>query len=383
MTRFLTFISLYLLVYGGMHAYFLVKLRAALSLGRAQSVVLILFLLLMVLSPMLMWRLADFELGKAIGPVALLTYSWMGFVFLFCSAYLVMDLYSVLLRLVGSIAPEFAALRTSHRGLTLAVVILLSIGISVHGYYAAREIRVERVAVYSDKLPDHIDTYRIVQISDVHLGVMVQNDWFRRVVQRINALQPDLVVATGDIIDRHVDGAEEFSEIFSLLNANAAKYAITGNHEFFAGIEKAVTFLHNSGFTVLRGERVTLGGWLNLVGVDDRAGERFAALQGSSESELLQEEPANTFTLFLKHQPIILTESVGHYDLQLSGHIHQGQIFPFIYLTRLFYPVESGMNELKKGSKLYVSRGTGTWGPPIRFLAPPEITVFDIMHPGD
>jgi predicted MPP superfamily phosphohydrolase len=383
MTRFLAFISLYLLVYGGMHAYFFVKVKTALSSGRASSVVLILFLVLMVLSPMLMWRLADFELGRAIAPIALLTYTWMGFVFLFCSAYLLMDLYSLLLKLIGSFAPEIAALRSSHRGLTLTVVILLCLCISVYGYFAAREIRVERVPVYSKKLPENIDNFRIVQISDVHLGVMIQNDWFRRVVQRINTLQPDLIVATGDIIDRHVDGAEEFSEIFSLLNANAAKYAVTGNHEFFAGIEKAVTFLQDSGFTVLRGERVTLGGWLHLVGVDDRAGDRFGGLQGSSESELLLEEPANSFTLLLKHQPIIATESVGHYDLQLSGHIHQGQIFPFIYLTRLFYPVESGMNELEKGSKLYVSRGSGTWGPPIRFLAPPEITVFDIMHSGD
>ncbi len=378
MTRFLVFISLFLLVYGAMHAYLFIKVKRALKPGRAASALLILFLLLMVLSPMLMWRLADIDLEQAIRPVAILTYGWMGFVFLFCSSYLAVDLYGLLLRLLKCVSPQMAALRSANRGLTLAVVTLLCTGIAIHGYYAAREIRVERVALFSDKVPPHVDSYRIVQISDVHLGVMVDDEWFGKVVRRINALKPDMVVATGDIIDRHVDGAESFARIFNALAADAKKYAVTGNHEFFAGVDRAVAFLQQSGFTVLRGEGASVAGWLYIAGVDDRAGGRFNALQGMDETALLRTVPAGRYTLFLKHQPLIEADSLGRYDLQLSGHIHKGQIFPFTYLTRLFYPAASGMNELEGGSKLYVSRGTGTWGPPIRFLAPPEITLFEL-----
>ncbi|HKZ17475.1 MAG TPA: hypothetical protein VJ161_08435 [Geobacteraceae bacterium] len=99
-----------------------------------------------------------------------------------------------------------------------------------------------------------------------------------------------------------------------------------------------------------------------------------------AEKDLLRQLPNSRFTLFLKHRPVVEKGSAGLFDLQLSGHIHKGQIFPFNLVTRLFYPVKTGFSHLQGNAALYVSRGTGTWGPPVRFLAPPEITVIDLVH---
>ena len=131
---------------------------------------------------------------------------------------------------------------------------------------------------------------------------------------------------------------------------------------------------------MLRGEALTLAGLISIAGVDDPAGGRFGLSKNVAEKTLLAKLPRETFTLLLKHRPTIDGESLGLFDLQLSGHTHRGQIFPFGLITRLVFPYHSGYYQLAKDSRLYASRGAGTWGPPIRFLAPPEVTVIDLIH---
>ena len=154
---------------------------------------------------------------------------------------------------------------------------------------------------------------------------------------------------------------------------------MTGNHEFYAGLAQALAFTTRAGFRVLRGEAVTMPGVMNVVGVDDPSGPGYGS-SSKGERELLSGEKNGMFTLFLKHRPSVGKESLGLFDLQLSGHLHGGQIFPFRYLTRLFYPFVEGLYRLPGGRSLYVSRGSGTWGPPIRFLAPPEVTIIDVKR---
>jgi hypothetical protein len=119
---------------------------------------------------------------------------------------------------------------------------------------------------------------------------------------------------------------------------------------------------------------------LNLAGVDDPAGQTLGLAAGLPEKELLSSLPRDKFTVFLRHRPIVDRDSLGLFDLQISGHTHKGQIFPFVILTRFFFPYYSGFFELPGRAVLYVSRGSGTWGPPIRFLAPPEVTVYELVH---
>jgi hypothetical protein len=157
------------------------------------------------------------------------------------------------------------------------------------------------------------------------------------------------------------------------------KYAITGNHEFYAGLDQALNFTRSAGFTVLSGEAVSIPGLINIAGVDDPAGSMLGLSPAVSEEKLLTGLPRGLFTLLLKHRPLIDKKAVGLFDLQLSGHVHKGQIFPFSIITWLYYPLHAGRLDLPGHALLYVSRGAGTWGPPIRFLSPPEVTVVELL----
>jgi len=134
------------------------------------------------------------------------------------------------------------------------------------------------------------------------------------------------------------------------------------------------------GFTVLRGETYDIAGIITVVGIDDPTGKYFGLYRGVSEKTLLSHNSNKKFVLLLKHMPVVSKEAVGLFDLQLSGHTHGGQIFPFSLITRLFFPYHAGLIPLSHGSQLYVSRGSGTWGPPIRFLSPPEVTLIKLVH---
>jgi hypothetical protein len=146
----------------------------------------------------------------------------------------------------------------------------------------------------------------------------------------------------------------------------------------YAGLSQSVDFTNRAGFKLLRSEFVTAGGMINIVGIDDPVVTRVAGYRQAGEKSLLQKAEADKFTLLLKHRPDVDSESLGLFDLQLSGHVHKGQIFPFNLLTWLFYPVKTGLAFYPQNSALYVSRGTGTWGPPVRFLAPPEVTIIEL-----
>ncbi|MFA6464649.1 MAG: hypothetical protein WCT30_02770, partial [Desulfurivibrionaceae bacterium] len=167
-------------------------------------------------------------------------------------------------------------------------------------------------------------------------------------------------------------------ELLAAYNPRLGKFAITGNHEFYAGLQEALDFTRESGFTLLRQQRVTVGG-INIVGVDDPTVKASDHEPVVSEHEFLAAQPKENFTLLLKHRPDIDPNSVGLFDLQLSGHTHKGQIFPFNLLTWFFYPHRAGELTRLHSGFLYLSRGTGTWGPPIRFLAPPEVTIIDLV----
>lgn len=150
---------------------------------------------------------------------------------------------------------------------------------------------------------------------------------------------------------------------------------MTGNHEAYAGLKDALAFTERAGFVTLRGRAVTVAGLLDVAGVDDPA-----VASGGSERDLLASLPRDRFTLLLKHRPRVDPDAVGLFDLQLSGHTHDGQIFPFTVVVRLAHPTMAGRYPLSQGSELYVSRGSGTWGPPFRVGAPPEVTIVELVR---
>lgn len=378
----LAFFAVYLLVYGGLHLHFFLKVQAAFHLQGIAVIALSLWLLVMFIAPMAVWRLESIGLHSLVKPLAFLGYSWMGFLFLFFCIAISLDLAQLLIK-GAAILFSFAsaALLVSSKSLFFASLVA-ALAVAGWGVLAARTIRVEQVTVELPNVPAAAGSYRIVQISDVHLGVMTNREWLDEVIATVNGLKPDLIVATGDIIDSHVDGSREFAAALRRLQARDGIYAIPGNHEQYAGIERSLAFFRDADFVPLRDELAQVQPWLTLVGVDDQDRHHTAeAAKPDQEVPLLHRaRDGGGVVLLLKHQPVIATTSLGLFDLQLSGHVHQGQIYPFRYLTRLAYRVETGLTALEKGSYLYLNRGTGTWGPPMRVLAPPEITLIELRH---
>jgi predicted MPP superfamily phosphohydrolase len=374
------FFFVFFTLYAGMHLYALLKIRAAFAPAVMPSILLSIIMVILVFSPVIVRQSERHGLELFARLFSYIGYTWMGVLFLFFAASIVIDAYNVLTHLAGLIAKsDLSHLRPSSK-YSFMVPFLVSLTISVYGYFEAKDIRTERLVIRTSKIPSEIGSLKIVQISDVHIGLIVRGERLKKIIDRVNDEKPDILVSTGDLVDGQINSIQGISEMFMEIKPKYGKFAITGNHEFYAGLSHALEFTRESGFTILRGEGIEVGGFLNIVGVDDPAGRPFRLYKEVSERELLLDFRNNKFTLFLKHRPLINKESIGLFDLQLSGHAHKGQIFPFSILTRLYYPLHAGSHVLPDNSYIYVSRGSGTWGPPIRFLSRPEVTIIELIH---
>lgn len=375
----LFFVSFFTL-YGLLHLYVFLKARAALGLHVGAGSIVILFMLLMVAAPVLVRFSESAGLELLARVMAYAGYTWMGVLFLMVCSSIAIDLYRLLVYLVQLVPGiDLSRISFSPRHYFVAIV-ALSLGITVYGYFEARQIRVERIVIRSPKIPADVSPLRIAQVSDIHIGLIVRHDRLRRIIDRVKEVKPDLFLSTGDLVDGQINSLEGLGDILKEVNPRYGKYAITGNHEFYAGLSQALEFTEKAGFTILRGKVVPVGDFMTIAGVDDPAGSGLRRGDGEIERELLRKVPTGRFTLLLKHRPDVEQESAGLFDLQLSGHVHKGQVFPFRLFTRLAYPMYAGFYQLTTGSHLYVSRGTGTWGPPIRFLTPPEVTLIELVH---
>jgi len=260
------------------------------------------------------------------------------------------------------------------------IALTVSLLVAIYGHLEALTIRTERITITTPKIPKELGKLRIVQISDVHLGLIVRGCRLEKILREVRAARPDILVSTGDLLDGQINDVSKTVDSFRLINTPHGKFAVTGNHEFYAGLERSLSFMKEVGFTVLRGETRDIRGVVLVAGVDDETANRFGLSNGMAEAELLSNLPRDRFVLFLKHRPLFHRGSDRLFDLQLSGHTHGGQIFPFSLIIKMLYPVDAGLLALNDGALLYVSPGSGTWGPPMRFFAPPEVTVVDLIH---
>lgn len=367
----LSFLSVAFTIYGSMHVYAFSKVWQVLPHSAGLAWVLTLAGLVMTLSPLMLWQLSRQNWHGLTFFASWVVYLWLGFMFLFCCTALVFDAVNLLSTLMGGRWPLNAATG-------LSSVAFIALALMGYGFIAARQIQVEEIKIATPKLSPTIGRVTIAQISDLHLGVMLGDEFLQRVITRLREIKPDIVVATGDVIDGQGDDLNALARRFHSLQPPMGLFAITGNHEYFAGLESSLRFLRNAGFTVLRGEAATAGGVI-LVGIDDHtAGASLHQEVRTDTGKALASASRDDFIVLLKHQPVVDAETP--FDLQLSGHIHGGQIFPFGILPWLSYRVHSGLTRLADGRWLYVSRGTGTWGPPIRLFAAPEITLITIEH---
>lgn len=380
MGRMIMFLFIFFSLYGAMHLYVFVKVKRSIKMSSGSTVVLIIFMVVMLLAPVIIRISEKHEFELFARYMAYFGYTWMGFLFIFVSAALALDIGQLLLHVGRFILQrDFPYLAVSSRH-SFLIVFLFSLVITGYGAFEAVSIRLEHVTIKTDKIPKTVGRLRIAQISDVHLGLVVGVNRLGKIIRQIEAAKPDILLSTGDLVDGQMDDPSNFADMLRKINTAHGKFAVTGNHEFYAGISRSLDFIEKAGFRILREESVIVSEWLNMVGVDDAVGKRYGVGKKISEKELMSRFSDGKFTLLMKHRPLVDDEAVGLFDLQLSGHTHKGQIFPFNLITMLFYPADAGFFLLDKNASLYVSRGSGTWGPPIRFLSPPEVTLIELVR---
>ena len=376
MTLFFFFIFF---VYGGVHVYAFLKARQALGFGWAVGAPLALFMFAMVGAIFLIRTLERHDFELAARTLSWITYLWMAAIFLFFCGSLAFEIANLLLRVPAWLGIKSAFIRPLAPRFTFAVSLALSFLICLYGYFDAQNIRTERLIIETDKLPKGMDRFTIAQISDVHLGLIMRCDRLVSILEVVKAAKPDVFISTGDLVDAQINHLSGLRELLQEIKPRYGKYAITGNHEYYAGIDTALEFTRQSGFTMLRGESRDIGP-IVIAGVDDRTSVQVNRGRPLTDLDTLSKLDRKKFVLFLKHQPHPDVNAIGFFDLALSGHTHKGQIWPFTYLSRRAHPLHAGRYDIGKGSIIYVSRGTGTWGPPIRFLAPPEVTVIELVR---
>ncbi|MFI8369211.1 metallophosphoesterase [Streptomyces sp. NPDC085466] len=236
--------------------------------------------------------------------------------------------------------------------------------------------RVKRVTVPLAKLPRAAHGYRIAVVSDIHLGPILGRAHSQRIVDAINATQPDLIAVVGDLVDGTVEDLGSAAEPLARLRARHGSFFVTGNHEYFSGADAWVDHVRDLGMRPLRNERLEIPAGFDLAGVDDVAGESEG--RGPDFGRALGDRDRSRAAVLLAHQPIVIDDAVAHgVDLQLSGHTHGGQLWPGNFLAELANPTVAGL-ERYGDTQLYVSRGAGAWGPPVRVGAPSDTTIVQL-----
>ncbi|MGI8816721.1 MAG: metallophosphoesterase [Pseudonocardia sp.] len=310
--------------------------------------------------------------------------AYVGYVWLVLALYLAMVLVVLELPrlLVGRHDP---ARRRALARLFGGVAAVLALGTVGYGLQAARPPRMVRREVTLDRLDPAMDGVTIAVLADIHLGPINDRPFLADVVAAVNAQRPDLVAIVGDLVDGTV--ARLGPTAAALRDLVAPTFFVTGNHEYYSGAAAWCEFLPTLGVRVLRNERVAVGRLgavpgaptFDLAGIDDRTAAR-SGVPGHGanlDAALVGRDPSRPVVL-LAHQPVLVDQAARHdVDLQISGHTHGGQILPLGYVVLLDQPVLAGLTRVGR-TWLYVTRGVGFWGPPVRVGAPPELTLLTL-----
>jgi len=299
---------------------------------------------------------------------------WLGAMVYFFLILLVIDV----LRLVNSIIPFFplffsagyeAAQPTAIAILGFVVLIVIA------GFINALKPRVKTLDLVIHKNVNPTKLMNIVVASDIHLGTLIYKSRLERIVEKINGLNPDLVLLPGDVVDEDLGPVirENLGETLRKIKSKHGVIAVTGNHEYIGGVEEACQYLTDHGITMLRDSSIKIDNAVTIVGREDASIRQFANKRRRSLEELMANVDTSRPVILMDHQPFRLEEAVKNWvDLQLSGHTHHGQLWPFNFITKKLYELSWGYTK-KGNTHFYVSSGVGTWGPPIRIGNRPEV----------
>jgi hypothetical protein len=391
---FLLFFAVVLAVLGGLHGYLWVRLVRDTGLPepwRRIATWLVLGAGLLIPVGLFTARLAGRSLTRA---VPLAAFVWLGVAFLLFSSLLAVDAARFLgwgagalgdwLRGVPDVPADPARRQLLARAMAGGALMAAGGATAMALRSASGPAQIDEVSVRLERLPPALSGLTIAQVSDLHVGVTIREREVRRVVEQVNGMRPDAIAITGDLVDASPRELGAIVAELGKLQARHGVFFVTGNHEYYSGVDAWLPFLTGLGIRVLRNERVALGdrspggATIDLAGVDDWGARQFGGDHGMDLERALAGRDPERGLVLLAHQPRDVGSSIRQgVELQLSGHTHGGQLFPWSLAVRAAFPYLKGLHRLDEGGRsgqVYVSRGTGYWGPPMRLGAPPEIT---------
>jgi predicted MPP superfamily phosphohydrolase len=381
--QFAIFIAVASLIVGGLHFYLWIRLVRDTAIPPPWRQVLTWVIIVLGASipiAMFLGRTIPFDVSRL---VSLVPYIWMGAWFMMVIALLGVDLVKLVAFLVKKAGGGGALIEDPSRRVALSRIVGGAIGATALTFTGAGIFRamgrvaVTRVEVTLPRLPEALDGFRIAQITDLHIGLTLGRDWLEEVVDQIEELQPDLIAITGDLVDGTPDRLLPQVEPLARLRAPHGAYFVTGNHEYYSGVDEWLPVIEQLGIRVLHNERVEVerdGAAFDLAGIDDYSAGRLKPGHGPHLEQALARRDPSREVVLLSHQPKIIHDAADRgVGLVLAGHTHGGQIWPFNHLARLQQPYISGLHKHADKTWIYVSDGTGFWGPPIRVGTRSEI----------
>lgn len=385
------FFIVFITLLGIMHGYVGWKIFSGLNLNSSFAIIGIILLAILTLLPVLpiLFRYNGYE-SSLLDKLSLIGYTSLGFFTLSFVAFLSKDL---LFKVWGFISSFFSAdvkqqitLDVDKREFlekSLSIGILSLIGpTTAYGFYSARKgPTIINQDIYLKNLPDSFENFTIAQISDLHVGPTIKKPYVEKVVNQISTINPDLIAITGDMVDGSIDYLRRDLEPLSQVVAKYGTYFVTGNHEYYSGAERWLDETDRMGFTNLVNDNklITIKDQnIALAGVNDYRAHQIIPSHRSNPQAALKGINSKKVKILLAHQPSsIFQANEAGFDLQISGHTHGGQFWPFTYPTKKANPYLSGLHN-HNGTQIYVNSGTGYWGPPLRLGVTAEITLFKL-----
>ncbi len=364
----IAFILIFFGIYSLLHLYIYKKVCSGLSLSGRGKALLVAILSLNTLSPTI-WRTID-----SAGNVSLT------FITAFTSLFL---MGAVVYFFLSGIAVDIISrFKPFSPGKKLGIIVSITAILSIYSHIETYNLQVYRFTIETNKLPSGVEL-KILHISDLHLGPVMREDRIDMVRKVYEREKPDLIVATGDMVDGNMSGHDGLAKLLSEINPPLGKFAVLGNHEFYRGYRQAIEFMKRAGFRILRGEWAEAGNHIAVAGVDDDAGTKLGFDAKTDELKAIEGIDTRRFIIFIKHEPKLRDETVKRIDLFLAGHTHGGVLFFVGYtVLRMIYFTDRGMAEIAPGKYAIVSKGVGTGGPPMRLFSPPDVVVIKLVGKG-
>ena len=366
------FILAFFLIYLGMHLFTWSRFVRQLTLGPRARKIGYLACVLLALGPIAAHLIPPAWPETLVYIFWQITFTWLGlifYLFLFQLALFILEI--ILLPVAGRLKPRTTFWAAC--GITLLSFLIVGYGFME----ASRPVQVTKYEMFSPQVDNDL---RVVFISDTHLGVQKSAQRVRNLKQLVQEQNPDLILLGGDILNDHLEWMQDEARIMEGMQAEMGKFAVLGNHEFYAGVNDSREFYARAGFSLLEDEtRKISGANVTVTGVSDPAPHRkFRQHQENVTRQLTRDLDPHHYNILVSHRPWgFEIAAASGVDLHLAGHTHKGQIFPFRFFVQLKYDHVYGLLR-KNDSALIVTSGAGSWGPPIRVLAPPEIVLAKI-----